>query len=78
MYQAKLSISETQRELLNKHKQYGFKDKSSMVRAALNDLKRKLELEKLKESAELYAEIYEEDAELKELTESALIDWPEE
>ncbi len=31
----------------------------------------------LEESARLYAEIYEEDAELQELTEAAIEDWPE-
>jgi hypothetical protein len=36
-----------------------------------------LELENLKKSAELYAEIYSEDNDLKELTETAISGWPE-
>lgn len=41
------------------------------------DEQEKLELQSLKESADLYAEIYAEDAELQELTEAALVEWPE-
>jgi hypothetical protein len=36
-----------------------------------------LELENLKKSAELYSEIYSENDNLKELTETALSGWPE-
>ena len=48
-----------------------------MVRAALLKLKEELELQSLKQSANLYAEIYEEDRELQELTEVAVDGWPE-
>jgi len=37
----------------------------------------KLEVPHLQESADLYSEIYEEDAELQELTEAALTEWPD-
>ena len=77
MYQSKFSIAESQIEFLNQHSKFGYKDESSMVRAAINELKKKLELEKIRKSADLYAEIYTEDNELKELTDSAIIDWPE-
>jgi len=40
-------------------------------------MKEELELQSLEQSATLYAEIYEEDNELQELTEAALEDWPE-
>ena len=56
---------------------YGFKDKSTMVRTALDRLKHELEIESLKQSAELYAKIYDEDSELRELTEMAVMGWPE-
>ena len=77
MQQAKFSCKETQLEFINNYRQYGFKDKSAMVRESLNLLKEKLESQKLKESAELYAEIYKEDSELKALTHSAAQGWPE-
>ncbi len=77
MQQAKFSIEEAQVDFLGHYRMYGFKDKSTMVRAALDRLKRELELEKLKQSPELYAEVYEEDSELKELTEAAIVGWPE-
>jgi len=77
MQQTKFSCKENQVEFLNNYKEYGFKDKSDMVREALNRLKKELESQKLKESADLYAETYMEDSDLKELTESAAQDWPE-
>ena len=44
MVQAKFSVEDSQAEFLNNHKKYGFKDKSSMVRKALNRFKEELEL----------------------------------
>ena len=40
-------------------------------------MKAKLAEERLTESARLYAEVYAEEAELRELTEAALEDWPQ-
>lgn len=77
MQQAKFSIQEFQADFLSNYKRYGFKDKGSMIREALNRLKEELELQSLKESADLYAEIYADDREIKELTESAISGWPE-
>ena len=77
MTQAKFTIGETQSRFLSQHKKYGFKDKSSVIRAALDRLQKDLENEKLKISADLYAEIYDADGELNELTESAISEWPE-
>lgn len=77
MLQAKFSCKEDQVAFLNSYKEYGFKDKSSMIREALNLLRKERELEKLRESAELYAETYDEDSELKELTAAAVHGWPE-
>ncbi len=53
------------------------KDKSDMVRIVLYDLRRELESQRLKASATLYAELYDEDVQLQELTESAMDGWPE-
>ena len=47
------------------------------IRAAIDHFKKELELKRLKESADLYSEMYSEDAELKELTEAAITGWPE-
>ena len=77
MPQQKFSVHETQAEFLSNYKVYGFKDKSSMVRRAIDQLQRKLELDALRESAELYSEIYSEDDDLQKLTQSAVTGWPE-
>ncbi|MFN8488468.1 MAG: hypothetical protein U0350_12790 [Caldilineaceae bacterium] len=77
MIQAKFTIEESQLHFLDLFKQYGFKDKSSVVRAALERLQRELELEQLRQSAALYAELYTNEPELQELTEAALTGWPE-
>ncbi len=76
MQQAKFSIKESQAHFLNNFKAYGFKDKSSMLRTAIDHFKNKLELENLRKSAELYSEIYSENDNLKELTETAITGWP--
>jgi hypothetical protein len=77
MQQAKFSCQENQAEFLSNYKNYGFKDKSAMVRESLNLLREKLEAQRLRESADLYAETYMEDSELKVLTDSAVQGWPE-
>ena len=77
MQQAKFSLTPPLVDFLCNYKRYGFKDKSSMVRAALLQLQEEIEQEKLQQSADLYAELYAEDAELFELTEAAVADWPE-
>ena len=77
MLQAKFSVKETQAYFLNNFKAYGFKDKSSMLRTAIDHFKNKLELESLRKSADLYSEIYSADGDLKKLTETAVTGWPE-
>ena len=77
MQQAKFSLTPSLIEFLNHYKQYGFRDKSSMVQAALLELKKEFEQENLKQSADLYAELYAEDEELQELTQTAVTGWPE-
>jgi hypothetical protein len=77
MQQAKFSCRENQLEFLSSYKDYGFKDKSALVRESLDLLREKLEAQKLRESADLYAEVYRDDSELKILTDSAAQGWPE-
>lgn len=77
MLQAKFSITPMLSEFISDYKVYGFKDKSSMVQAALLHLKEKLEIQNLTNSAALYAEIYDEEPELQKLTDAAVKEWPE-
>jgi len=77
MRQAKFSLTLSLLEFLNNYRFYGFKDKSSMVRVALLRMQEELELQSLRQSADLYAEVYEEDNELQELTDAATAGWPE-
>ncbi len=77
MQQAKFSLTVSLLEFLRNYQFYGFKDKSSMVRAALVRLKEEFETKSLEQSADLYADIYETDKELQELTYVAVAGWPE-
>ena len=77
MLQSKFSLKESQVRFLSKYKDYGFKDKSTMLRVAIDQFKKSLELEQLKQSAALYSEVYSEDDDLKKLTEAATDGWPE-
>ena len=75
--QSKYTLNETHLLFVKEHQKYGYKDKSALVRAALENLKNDLEVKALKESADLYSELYEDHEELKELTDTAQTDWPE-
>ncbi len=77
MLQTKVSLTDEQADFLNHHREHGFRDKSAMVRAAIKRLQDELELQSLQESANLYSEVYAEDAEMQEWTETAVEDWPE-
>ena len=61
MLQTKISLTPSLAEFLDDHKSYGFKDKSLMVRSALLRFQEELELESLARSADLYAELCEEE-----------------
>jgi hypothetical protein len=76
MFQAKFSIREEQAAFIDNFRSYGFKDKSSMIRDAIDLLKEDRERHLLQQSADLYAEQYLEDPELKDLTRSAIQGWP--
>jgi hypothetical protein len=77
MQQAKFSLSDPLLDFLSHYRQYGFKDRSAMVQAALLHLQRDIEQRQLRESAALYAEVYAEDDDLQELTDCAINGWPE-
>ena len=76
MIQAKFSLEESHIQFLEQRKRYGFKDKSDVVRTALDHLHTELARQRLCESAALYAETYEKDEETQEWTEAALSEWP--
>lgn len=77
MQQIKVSLELPQIEFVNRYTDYGYKDKSALVRAAIQFLAEEFARAKLEESAELYSSLYDEDEELQELTDGALADWPE-
>ena len=77
MVQVKVSVTEDQLDFLGHHQQFGFRDRSAMVREALERLRMQRELGELRESAALYADAYEKDDELRELTDAAAAEWPE-
>jgi hypothetical protein len=76
MIPAKFSLEQSQIDFLERFQTLGFKDKSSLVRLALDKLHQEIERQQLEQSARLYAEVYAEDEELQQLTEIALGDWP--
>jgi Arc/MetJ-type ribon-helix-helix transcriptional regulator len=77
MIPTKVTLEQTQIDFLAQFKDLGFKDKSSVVRLALNRLQQEMEHRELERSADLYAEVYAEDAQLQVLTDLARADWPE-
>jgi Arc/MetJ-type ribon-helix-helix transcriptional regulator len=77
MVPTKVTLERSQIDFLAQFKDLGFKDKSSVVRLALNRLQQEMERQELERSADLYAEVYGEDEELQELTAISGADWPE-
>ena len=77
MAQAKFTLEQSHIDFLEQFKDRGFKDKSTIVRLALDRLAKELECEELTRSADLYAELYAEDLELQQLTDSARGGWPQ-
>jgi Arc/MetJ-type ribon-helix-helix transcriptional regulator len=76
MIPTKVTLEQSQIDFLAQFKTLGFKDKSSLVRSALNQLQQQIQKQELERSADLYAEIYEEDEDLQQLTALAGNDWP--
>jgi hypothetical protein len=76
MIQSKFTLEQSQANFLDQFKALGFKDKSSIVRLALDRLYQELAQQELEKSAQLYAELYVEDEGLQQLTDIAISDWP--
>lgn len=77
MAQAKFTLEQSHIDFLEQFKDRGFKDKSAIVRLALDRLAQELDREELARSADLYAELYAEDLELQQLTDAACVGWPQ-
>ena len=75
MIQAKFSLKESHIKFIEQCKHYGFKDKSDVVRTALDHFSAELARQRLRESAALYAEVYGEDSETQEWMD-ATSKWP--
>ena len=71
MPQIKISLDDENAEFVSNFKEYGYSSKSAIVDDAVKRLHRELMSQALRESAELYQQIYQEDLELQELTDSA-------
>ena len=76
MVQAKFTIEQSHIDFLEQFKDRGFKDKSEIVRLALDRLAQELERQELIQSADSYAELYRADEELQQLTNAAIVSWP--
>jgi Arc/MetJ-type ribon-helix-helix transcriptional regulator len=76
MIQAKFSLKKSHIQFIEQCRRYGFKDKSEVVRTALDRLSAELFQQRLRESAAFYAAVYEEDDETQEWTDAALSEWP--
>ena len=76
MPQTKVSLSDEDVDFLTGFQELGYPDKSSLVRAALERFRKELAQERLRQSADLYADIYAADADLQELTDQAIEEWP--
>lgn len=64
MQQVKVDIDESQIDFIKNYSNYGFKDISSMIRTAIEQLREELEIRQLEKSADLHTEL-NNDTELK-------------
>ena len=71
MPQIKVSLDDDNAEFVSNFRDYGYTSKSAIVDDAVRRLHRELMNQALLESAELYQQVYQEDLELQELTDSA-------
>ncbi len=77
MEQIKISLKKEQIEFINHHSRFGFKDKSSLIRKAVDIFKENIETESLKSSAKILAEIYSEEGTIKEWINDSTKNWPD-
>ena len=75
MLQIKVNIQDKALiEFVDQFSVLGYKDRSELTRAALECLKQKKEAEKLAQSAQIYSKLYEQDDDLRKLTDYSVLD----
>ncbi|NMB81140.1 MAG: hypothetical protein GYA14_04930 [Ignavibacteria bacterium] len=77
MEQLKVSLKKEHLDFIRHHAKFGFKDKSSLIRKAVEILQEKIETESLKSSAKILSEIYTKDVEVKEWVNDSDKSWPD-
>jgi hypothetical protein len=75
MVQAQFSLDESLWAFVQRSADYGFQNRDELIGLALGKLQQ--EFQALEASAQLYAEEYAEDADLRALTDSAIVGWVE-
>jgi hypothetical protein len=75
MVQAQFSLDESLWAFVQRSGDYGFENRDQLIGLALGKLQD--EFQALEASANLYAEAYAEDADLRALTDSAIVGWVE-
>jgi len=75
MEKMSITLNPENYKLVSDFSLYGFKNRDDAVNSALNLLNTTLNKQLLIQSAELYLEVYQNDKEIQELTEFALIDF---
>ncbi|MGB3585719.1 MAG: hypothetical protein WBA23_04215 [Tunicatimonas sp.] len=71
-----IKLEQQEQEFVNHYAELGFANPDEMIKKGLHLLKEELNYHaQLAQSADLYAELYDEDEKLKEWTESATQDW---
>lgn len=77
MRQAKITLTNEQFTFLDQHRALGFRDRSELVRLALDQFRAATRARAIEESAALYAALYDDDKALQSLTDAATAGWPE-
>ncbi len=77
MPQAKFTLTDQQIAFLDQHRVHGFRDRSAMVRRALDSLDAEIRRQELEESANLCAEVYQDEPGTQAWVEDSVLGWPE-
>ena len=71
MPQIKIVLKDAEYNFVENYAKYGFKSKTELVNEAVSAYRKQYRNQLIAKSAELYEEIYQEDSELRELTNDA-------
>lgn len=78
MGQIKISLKKEHTEFINHYSKFGFKDKSEMVRKAIEKLKDEIETENIRKSAKLLKSIYSKNKIDTDWIDDSIKEWPDE